>query len=108
MFIIGYILSPLSWWNDAFVNLPLAYGFASLLSLVSRRLFLPAMVIGYWATNVIGLVLLSRGAEGLVKAGRAEARRRELVKTILFSVLYTVAVVVLIRLRVLKPAFHWR
>jgi len=25
---IGFMLSPLSWWNDAFVNLPLALAFA--------------------------------------------------------------------------------
>ena len=24
--IIGYTLLPLSWWDDAFVNIPLAYG----------------------------------------------------------------------------------
>ena len=23
---IGFLLSPLSWWNDAFVNIPIAYG----------------------------------------------------------------------------------
>jgi len=27
--VAGFILSPLSWWNDVIVNFPLAYGFAS-------------------------------------------------------------------------------
>lgn len=31
---IGFMLSPLSWWNDLFVNVPLALGFAWLVSLV--------------------------------------------------------------------------
>ena len=44
--VIGYLLSPLSWWNDTFVNLPLAYLFASLVSLASHRLFAPAMIVG--------------------------------------------------------------
>ena len=44
---IGYILSPLSWWNDTFINLPLAWLFASLVSLASHRLFAPAMILGY-------------------------------------------------------------
>ena len=30
--VIGFMLSPLSWWNDAFVNFPLALGFAWLVA----------------------------------------------------------------------------
>jgi len=44
--IIGYVLSPLSWWNDI--------------------LFLPAMVVGYWITNIAGLVLMRYGVVNLV------------------------------------------
>lgn len=29
---VGYVLSPLSFWNDMLVNIPLAYGFAYLFS----------------------------------------------------------------------------
>ena len=29
MAFIGFMLSPLSWWNDLFVNVPLAVGFGS-------------------------------------------------------------------------------
>ncbi|MEB3104243.1 MAG: hypothetical protein VKN17_00515, partial [Cyanobacteriota bacterium] len=27
---VGWLLSPLCWWNDLVINLPLAYGFARL------------------------------------------------------------------------------
>ncbi|PZU92219.1 MAG: hypothetical protein DCE90_18695, partial [Pseudanabaena sp.] len=25
--VVGYVLSPLCWWNDLIINLPIAYGF---------------------------------------------------------------------------------
>ncbi len=39
---VGYLLSPVSWWNDLFVNIPLAYAFGALVGLVSEDLFLPS------------------------------------------------------------------
>ena len=33
---VGFMLSPLSWWNDAFVNIPLALLFAWLMSAIYR------------------------------------------------------------------------
>ena len=69
--VIGYILSPLSWWNDLFINIPLAYLFASLVSLASCRLFAPGMVVGYWLTNVIGLFMLHRGGSELLAKSAA-------------------------------------
>lgn len=56
--IVGWVLSPLTWWNDLLVNIPIAYGFGCLFSLISQSLFLPFMVGGYWFTNIAGLFLL--------------------------------------------------
>jgi hypothetical protein len=55
---VGFILSPLSWWNDLLVNVPLAYAFATVVGLFARDLFVPALLVGYWLTNVVGFVLL--------------------------------------------------
>ncbi|MFS8793456.1 MULTISPECIES: hypothetical protein [unclassified Synechococcus] len=33
LLILGFMLSPLSWWNDLFFNLPIAYGLGYLCSL---------------------------------------------------------------------------
>ena len=30
---VGYLLSPLSWWNDLYFNIPIAYATAWLVSL---------------------------------------------------------------------------
>ena len=62
---IGYILSPLSWWNDMVVNVPLAYVFSIPFTLIKEQFFLPAFIVGYWLTNVIGFFLLQKGIEGL-------------------------------------------
>ncbi len=58
---IGFILSPLSWWNDLLVNIPLAYLFAWPFGALNERLFLPALVFGYWLTNIIGMLLMHTG-----------------------------------------------
>jgi len=56
---VGFLLSPLSWWNDLFVNIPLALAFAWLVSWINPRLFATSFVVGYWATNVVGLIMSS-------------------------------------------------
>lgn len=100
---IGYLLSPLSWWNDAFVNLPLAYVFASLVSLASRRLFVPAMIVGYWLTNIVGLLMLARGTAGVVAGDSPRRRKRQLVLSLLAATGYTLLIVLLYAFGVLKP-----
>ena len=101
--VIGYLLSPLSWWNDPFINLPLAYLFASLVSLASHRLFAPAMVLGYWLTNIAGLLLMARGTAGVVEGNAPRHRRRELVLSLLAATGYTLLIVLLYVFGVLKP-----
>ena len=45
---VGFILSPLSWWNDAVVNIPISYLLSLPFSLVDERLYLPAFIAIYW------------------------------------------------------------
>ncbi len=97
--ILGFLLSPLSWWNDLFINIPLAYVFALPFGFVSRSLFLPAMIFGYWLTNVLGFVCMHHGVK---IAAQSEATKRELKKDILFSLGYTVLISVLIAFGVIR------
>ncbi len=99
---VGYLLSPLSWWNDIFVNLPLAYAFAFLFGLISRAFFLPMMVLGYWMTNIAGLILFHRGVRDLVTKEKVRYTKKSLVKDIVISVIYTAVVVILVKLGWLK------
>lgn len=67
--LVGFMLSPFSWWNDLFVNIPIAYVFALPFSLINRNLLLPALVVGYWLTNVLGLVLLQGSIRRVARGG---------------------------------------
>ncbi len=105
----GYLLSPVSWWNDLFVNIPLAYAFGALVGIVSEDLFLPAMVAGYWITNILGFVLIHRGAKEIVSKKKvAGYSKRELVADLAVSAVYTIIVVVLVAAGVLRlPAEYF-
>ena len=100
---IGYVLSPLSWWNDAFVNLPLAWLFASLVSLAWHRLFVPAMILGYWLTNIVGILMMAQGTAGVVAGDSPRLRKRRLVLSLIAATGYTLLIVLLFRFGILKP-----
>lgn len=67
--VLGFILSPLTWWNDLVVNLPLAFGFAyvvgkicSFFMPVGLAFFFILMTIGYFLTNFVGFIMMEKGA----------------------------------------------
>lgn len=87
---VGYILSPLSWWNDVVVNIPLAYLFSIPFSLLSERLFMPTFVLGYWLTNLLGFILMHKGIAGVASKTPAKLNWR-IHGTI--ALVYTLAIV---------------
>jgi hypothetical protein len=99
---IGYLLSPLSWWNDIIINIPLAYAFAYPFGLISRKLFLPTMILGYWITNIAGLILLHQGVKDLISNEKVKYTKKGLVKDIIISIVYTIVVVVFVKIGWLK------
>ncbi len=106
--VLGYMLSPLSWWNDAFVNLPLALAFAWLVSAFFPRggreaCFQLCLIVGYWLTNIIGPVLLHKDATQMLSNQPQLYSRKELLRGLAVSLGYTAFMVVLIKLGVLKP-----
>ncbi len=100
---LGFMLSPLSWWNDLFVNLPLALAFAWTVALFFPKAFEASVVVGYWLTNVLGFILMHKGAQAMVSKENKTSARRELAWDIVISILYTLLIVVLIKTGVLKP-----
>src|SRR5260221_4809959 len=86
---IGFMLSPLSWWNDLFVNVPLALAFAWSVSWFFPRLFTASFVVGYWLTNVVGLVLLQKENEAMIAAQPGRYTKQNLLKDLAISLLYT-------------------
>ena len=100
---VGFMLSPLSWWNDAFVNLPLAVAFAWVVGLFYRPAFDAAVVIGYWLTNVLGFVLLHKGGGQMLAKEQKPYSRRDFARDMGISLAYTLLIIVLLRLKVLQP-----
>lgn len=103
MAVVGFMLSPLSWWNDLFVNVPLAVAFGWVVSLFYRPAFSASVVLGYWLTNVLGFVLLHKGAQKMVSDSDRKYSRRDLIRDLAVSLLYTALIVGLIKWGVLKP-----
>jgi len=110
--VFGFMLSPLSWWNDAFVNLPLALAFAWLVSSVcveswKEAVFGVAVIVGYWLTNLLGFVLMHRGGRQMLAKAGTTTVRSEFKKDLLVSLGYTALIVLLIKFGVLKPIEYY-
>jgi hypothetical protein len=102
LLVIGFLLSPLSFWNDLFFNLPIAYGFGYLCSLLSPNLLLPCSIAGYWVSNIAGILLMQVGA-GDVFQGQPKERnlKKELLTGLVSSAVYTLVILALIQFKIL-------
>lgn len=96
----GFILSPLTWWNDLVVNIPLAYVFSIPFSLLHESLFLPSFVIGYWLTNLLGFLLMHWGGENLILQKKPKFTFKH---SLLISLLYSLIMIFLVLLGWLAP-----
>ena len=99
---VGFVLSPLTWWNDLFVNIPLAYVIAIPFGLVSRDLFSGAMVLAYWLTNIVGLMMMHSGVVSAVSGKKTRYGKKELAKDLLVSCAYTLLIILLVKFNVLR------
>ena len=97
------MLSPLSWWNDLFVNVPLAVAFAWVVSFFYRPAFEACVVLGYWLSNVLGFVLLHKGAQQVFSDKKPRYSRRDLLKDVAISLVYTGLILLLLKFGILKP-----
>ena len=102
---IGFLLSPLSWWNDLFINFPIAYALACLVNFICKGLFLSSFIIFYWLTNVAGFMLLQKGME---KMSRDSIRKKkysgkDFLRDMLLSITYTLLILIFVKLGIIKP-----
>ncbi|HEY9632595.1 MAG TPA: hypothetical protein V6D14_04260 [Coleofasciculaceae cyanobacterium] len=102
LLVIGFLLSPLSFWNDLFFNLPIAYGFGYLCSLLSPDLLLPCSIIGYWISNIAGILLMQVGAVDVFQGQPKERNlKKELLTGLVSSFVYTLVIFALIQFKIL-------
>lgn len=100
--VIGYLLSPLCWWNDIFFNLPISYCFGYICSWFSPNLLFPGLIVGYWFSNIAGIVLMQAGAVDVFKEQSKERNlKKELLTGLATSTVYTLAIIALIHFNIL-------
>ncbi|MEG4231321.1 hypothetical protein QUA40_04260 [Microcoleus sp. Pol11C3] len=100
---IGYLLSPLCWWNDIFFNLPIAYAFGYICSWLSPDLLFPCTIVGYWLSNIAGILLMQLGTlDVLADKPKEKSLKKELLTGLVSSTVFTVVIVALIHFNVLE------
>ncbi|HLO50372.1 MAG TPA: hypothetical protein VK211_18290 [Kamptonema sp.] len=100
---IGYLLSPLCWWNDLIFNLPIAYVFGYICSLFSPDLLVPCSFAGYWLSNIAGIILMQLGAVDILQ-GKPQERnlKKDLLMGVASSTAYTIAILALIQFKIIE------
>lgn len=102
---IGFLLSPLSWWNDLFINFPIAYACACAANFIYKGSFLGTFIVFYWLTNILGFVLLQKGLEKMGKDAEEKKKHslKNFTKDIILSIIYSILIVILVKLGMIKP-----
>jgi hypothetical protein len=106
LLVVGYLLSPLSWWNDLFFNLPIAYSFGYIFSLFSPDLLVPCSILGYWISNLTGILMMQFGAVDILqKQSKERNLKKDLLIGLASSSVYTVVIVLLLQLKLVDVTF---
>jgi len=99
---IGYFLSPLSLWDDAFVNIPISYVGGLIVRLFSPTMFLPSMIIIYWLTNIIGFLCVRKGLAKIQSKHTDKNKRKMIIKDAIASAFYTIVLILLAKYGVIN------
>jgi hypothetical protein len=103
LLVIGFLLSPLSFWNDLFFNLPIAYLFGYVCSLLSPNLLLPCSILGYWLSNIAGILLMQVGAVDVFQEQPKQRNlKKELLMGLVSSTVYSLVILALVQFNILQ------
>lgn len=110
LILIGYLLSPLSWWNDLYVNIPVSWIIATIFSIFSKKLFLTVFISTYWLSNFSGFLLMYIGTKKVLflEHHNNSFSKNALVKYFLISLTYTLIIFFLIRLKIIQPFISFK
>lgn len=101
VFFVGWVLSPLTFWNDAFVNIPLSYLMANILVRLIKADFLWLVLISYWITNILGVYLMYAAGKDVVR--KREGVVKDIISLIITTAAYSLIIVVLSRMGIIRP-----
>jgi hypothetical protein len=105
LFIIGYLLSPLCWWNDLIFNLPVAYAFGYICRWFSESWFIPGLIVGYWLSNLVGILLMQFGAIDVFQGeSKPHDLKKDLITGVVSSTIYTLVILALVQFHILDPS----
>jgi len=91
LFFVGWLLSPLTWWNDAFINIPLSYLMANLLFYTTHLSFMWLVLGSYWFTNVLGIFFMYFSGRHLILS--AKNRIKAAIFLTAFLIIYSVIMI---------------
>jgi hypothetical protein len=100
IFLSGFLLSPITWWNDLVVNVPIAWIMASIFP---EPIFKFMFVVSYWITNIVGLVMMHYSRSFVKDKGKAVFTRKDFKKFLIITSIYTLVFCVLMGVGVIKP-----
>ena len=98
LFFVGWLLSPFTAWNDVFINIPLAYLAASLFFKLFPVNFAVLVIVFYWLSNGLGMLLMYAAGRNVIKEKRLSFR--SVLATLL---IYSIILFLLDKFIVLKP-----
>jgi hypothetical protein len=101
VFIIGWLLSPLTFWNDLFINIPVAYFTSSLLRRFFNWDFALLVIVCYWASNIVGVIMMYLSGKNIIKQGGSIPR--EIAILLGAMIAYSVILVLIAKTGILKP-----
>ncbi|MDP3790999.1 MAG: hypothetical protein Q8R38_03025 [Candidatus Omnitrophota bacterium] len=101
VFFIGWMLSPLTSWNDIFVNIPISYLCATLVIKFIKLDFLHLVLIFYWISNGIGMLMMFFSGKSIMK--EKGSRLKALEALLLTVIIYTIIIIILEKIGILKP-----
>ncbi len=100
IFVIGYVLSPMTWWNDAFINIPIAYFLASFTKHLAKTDFLWSFIFYYWLSNIVGVFMMFIAGRSVINEKKAKTKKFAIIFDIVF---YSLLIGVLVYFNILKP-----
>jgi len=72
---------------------------------INQQLFTGAFITTYWITNIVGLVMLHKGAKHIISSSEIQRKytRKELLNDLVVSLVYSIIVIILIEIGVIQP-----